>query len=85
MPNIKSASKRLRQSQTRRDRNRAIRSELRTRTKALLATEDAAEAAEHYRIVSSILDRAARKGIIARNAANRRKSRLARHVSSLGD
>lgn len=84
MPNIKSAKKRLRQSQVRRDRNRAVRSELRTRTRTLLATEDATEAAEQYRYVVSLLDRAARKGVIPSNAADRSKSRLARHVSRLG-
>lgn len=83
MPNIKSAKKRLRQSQARRDRNRAVRSELRTRTKNLLATEDAADAAEQYRVVTSLLDRAARKGVIPSNAAARSKSRLARYVSRL--
>jgi small subunit ribosomal protein S20 len=83
VPNIKSAKKRLRQSNVRRDRNRAVRSELRTRIKTLLATEDAKEAAEQYRDVSSLLDRAARKGVIASNAADRRKSRLARFVSGL--
>ncbi len=83
MPNIKSAKKRLRQSNVRRDRNRAVRSELRTRVKTLLATEDAKDAAEQYRTVSSLLDRAARKGVIPANAAARRKSRLARFVSGL--
>jgi small subunit ribosomal protein S20 len=84
VPNIKSAKKRLRQSHVRRDRNRAVRSELRTRTKVLLATEDANEAAEQYRVVVSLLDRAARKGVIPSNAADRSKSRLARYVSRLG-
>ncbi len=83
MPTIKSAKKRLRQSHVRRDRNRAVRSELRTRTKNLLATEDATEAAEQYRIVVSLLDRAARKGVVPSNAANRSKSRLALYVSRL--
>jgi small subunit ribosomal protein S20 len=83
VPNIKSAKKRLRQSHVRRDRNRAVRSELRTRIKTLLATEDAKDAAEQYRAVSSLLDRAARKGVIPSNAAARRKSRLARYVSGL--
>lgn len=84
MPTIKSAKKRLRQSHVRRDRNRAVRSELKTRTKNLLATEDPAEAAEQYRVVMSLLDRAARKGVIPSNAAARSKSRLARYVSRLG-
>ena len=62
MPNIKSAKKRLRQSQVRRDRNRAVRSELRTRTKALLATEDAAVASHLERVLprrqrSTLVDR----------------------------
>ncbi len=83
MPNIKSAEKRLRQSRVRRDRNRAVRSEIRTRTKALLSSQDAEAAAEQLRAVTSLLDRAARKGVIAPNAASRRKARLARHVSRL--
>ena len=85
LPNIKSASKRLRQNQKRRERNRTVRSEIRTRTKSLLQTESADEAAEAYRKVASVLDTAARKGIVSKQAAARRKSRLARYVSSLGD
>ena len=47
--------------------------------------DDATEAAEQYRVVVSLLDRAARKGVIPSNAADRSKSRLARYVSRLGD
>jgi small subunit ribosomal protein S20 len=83
VPNIKSASKRLRQSRQRRERNRAVRSEIRTRIKALLATQDPEEAEKIHAHVVSLLDRAARRGVIARNAAARRKSRLARYVASL--
>ena len=85
MPNIKSASKRLRQNQKRRDRNRTVRSEIRTRTKSLLQTESAGEAEEAYRKVASMLDTAARKGIVSKQAAARRKSRLSRYVRGLSD
>ena len=84
MPNIKSASKRLRQSRKRRDRQRTVRSEIRTRTKSLLATESAEEAEQAYRAITSLLDSAARKGIISKQAAARRKSRLGRYVTGLG-
>ena len=85
MPNIKSASKRLRQNHKRRDRNRTVRSEIRTRMKSLLQTESASEAEVAYRKVASILDTAARKGIVSKQAAARRKSRLARYVGGLTD
>ena len=85
MPNIKSASKRLRQNQKRRDRNRTVRSEIRTRTKSLLQTDSASDAEEAYRKVASMLDTAARKGIVSKQAAARRKSRLSRYVRGLSD
>jgi small subunit ribosomal protein S20 len=84
LPNIKSASKRLRQNRKRRERNRAVRSEIRTRTKSLLQTEAADEAEESYRAITSLLDTAARKGIVSKQAAARRKSRLGRYVRGLG-
>ena len=85
MPNIESARKRLRQSYKRRDRNQAVRSEIRTRTKSLLQTESPSDAEASYRKVASMLDTAARKGIVSKQAAARRKSRLARYVRGLGD
>jgi small subunit ribosomal protein S20 len=85
LPNIKSASKRLRQSQKRRQRNREIRSEIRTRTKKLLQTESPEEARQSFRVIASLLDKAARKGVVPRNTAARRKSRLERYVRRLGD
>ena len=83
MPNIKSASKRLRQSRKRRDSNRAVRSEIRTRIRSLLQTESVTEAEEAYRAITSLLDTAARKGIVSKQAAARRKSRLGRYVRGL--
>lgn len=83
MPNIKSAKKRLRQSHKRREHNKDAKSSIRTVTKKLLQTKSPDEAADLLRRASSMLDRAARRGIVAPNAAARRKSRLTRYVSSL--
>ncbi len=85
MPNIESARKRLRQSRKRRDRNRTVRSEIRTRSKSLLHMEGADEAEQAFRRITSLLDTAARKGIVSKQAAARRKSRLARYVRHLAD
>lgn len=74
MPNIKSAKKDMRKSRAAAVRNRAQRSALRTAIKKASAA-DATE--EQHREAVSLLDRAARKGLIHKNAAARRKSKLA--------
>lgn len=83
MPNIKSAKKRLKQSRRRREHNKDVKSSIRTVTKRLLQTESQDDAEEMLRQASSMLDRAARRGILPKNAVARRKSRLTRYVSSL--
>jgi small subunit ribosomal protein S20 len=83
VPNIKSAKKRLKQSRKRREHNKDVKSSIRTVTKKLLQTESQEEAEEMLRHASSILDRAARRGILPKNAVARRKSHLTRYVSSL--
>jgi small subunit ribosomal protein S20 len=83
VPNLKSAQKRYRQSLKRRAQNRSIRSEIRTRTRKLLATESAAEAEASVKQLYSLLDKAARRHIMHANAAARQKARLARHVGGL--
>lgn len=73
MPNIASAEKNMRKSRAATVRNRAQRSALRTalkKAKADEATLDTRKAA------IALLDRAARKGLIHKNAAARHKSRL---------
>ena len=75
MPNIQSAKKNMRKSRAAAIRNRAQRSALRTALKK--ARGEGATEAERRRAVQ-LLDRAARKGLIHRNAAARRKSRLAK-------
>ncbi|HEX9564074.1 MAG TPA: 30S ribosomal protein S20 [Gemmatimonadaceae bacterium] len=73
MPRIPSAAKNLRKSRAAAVRNRAQRSTLRTALKK--ASAEAATPAERKRAVQ-LLDRAARKGLVHRNAASRHKSRL---------
>ena len=85
MANIRSQIKRNRQNEKRRLRNKAVRSELKTRVKtAVSAAETGAEAsAEAVRMAVKRLDKAAQKGIIHKNQAARRKSRLMKRINSL--
>jgi small subunit ribosomal protein S20 len=77
--NIKSQIKRNKQNEVRRERNKAVRSELKSRTKsAVAAAESGADDAEaRLRLAFKRIDTAAAKGVIHKNAAARRKSRLA--------
>jgi small subunit ribosomal protein S20 len=80
VPNIASAKKNLRKSRAAEVRNRAQRSELRT----ALKKAKSAEASEEARVVAvRLLDRAARKGLIHRNAAARQKSAIARTAAKV--
>lgn len=83
MPNTKSAKKRLRQNESRRLRNRSLRSQIRSRTRRILELESAEGADEQVSELHGLLDRAARQGVLHPNAAARRKARVARHVRSL--
>ena len=85
MANIKSQIKRNRQSELARQRNKATRSALRTRIKNFMtATEsgDKDAATEAYREATRALDKAAGKGIIHRNTAANKKSRLAKRLNA---
>ena len=74
MPHHKSAVKRMRTSKRDRDRNVAIRSEIKTLLKKM--TEEPANT-DVMKMTISELDRAVRKGVLKKAIANRRKSRLA--------
>ncbi|MGC8627305.1 MAG: 30S ribosomal protein S20 [Acidimicrobiales bacterium] len=80
MANIKSQIKRNKTNEKRRQRNKAARSELKTRIKnALQAVEQGSEAAtEQLRTAVKRLDKAAARGIIHPNQAANRKSALMR-------
>ena len=83
MANLKSQIKRNRQNETRRVRNKAVRSELKTREKAVFAAADAGEPTDELvRLAQKRIDSAASKGVIHRNEAARRKSRLSSTVSA---
>lgn len=83
MANIKSQIKRNRQTVKRTERNKAVRSELKTRTKiaAVAVATGADDAAELVRAAQKRTDTAASKGIIHKNAAARRTSRLAKKLN----
>jgi small subunit ribosomal protein S20 len=75
MANTKSAAKRTRQTQRRTLQNRRVVSRVRTLSKH----PGAADAQTNdLRALISVIDKAAKRGIIHRNAANRRKARLIR-------
>ncbi len=81
MANIKSQIKRNRQNEASRLRNRAVRSELKTRIKqAEAATADDADAL--VRLAVKRIDQAAANGVLHRNTAARRKSRLMRRLAT---
>ena len=83
--NIKSQIKRNRQNEVRRLRNKAVRSEVKTRVKsAVVAAENQAENAEEaLRTAVKRIDKAATKGVIHKNQAARRKSRLMKRLAAL--
>lgn len=85
MANIKSQIKRNRQNEKRRLRNRMVRSEINTRTKAALESDpgDPADAAAKLSAAVKRIDKAAQKGVIHKNTAARRKSRLFRQISQI--
>jgi small subunit ribosomal protein S20 len=87
MPIIKSAKKRVRQDEKRRERNYGIRRKLKTAIKDFMdlikagKTEDAAKLMPE---AQKAIDMAAKKNIIHKNTANRRKSRLANMMPKKG-
>jgi small subunit ribosomal protein S20 len=81
--NIRSQIKRNRQAVKRQARNKAVRSELRTRTKKANAAiaEDVTAADEEIRLAVKRIDKAAAKGVIHKNQAANRKSRLMKRAA----
>ena len=86
MANIKSQKKRNRQNETARLRNRAMRSELKTRTRNVLeAAEsgDADAAQKALRDAQKRIDMATSKGLLHKTTASRQKSRLTKQVAKI--
>lgn len=84
MPNIKSVAKDVIRSRARRLRNNAIKSRIKTaikKTQSAIVAGDAVAVTSAMSLTVSIVDRAAKRGIIHKNAANRRKSRLMKRAA----
>jgi len=85
MPNTKSAIKRLKQSEVRRARNKAVKTRTRTEIKRVLTAVtagDVAAAESNYKLAAKKLDQAGSKGVIHKNTAARQKSRLQRLIKA---
>ena len=78
MANIKSQKKRNLTNAKAQQRNKAVRSELKSRVKTAKTTGDA----DDVRAAVKRIDTAAQKGVIHKNAAARKKSRLMKQVSA---
>jgi small subunit ribosomal protein S20 len=86
LANLKSAIKRNRQNKKRRLRNRVYRGQARTfvrDARAALLAEDLDEARESTLMAVKALDKAAEKGVLHKNNASRRKSRLMKQLAAL--
>jgi len=86
MPNTKSAERRARSSEIKHQRNKSIKTSLKTLEKSFLGAvtggkKDAAKAA--YQDVASGLDKAAKTGVIHKRTADRKKSRLALRLNTV--
>lgn len=84
MANIKSQIKRNKTNERARLRNKAVKAELRTRIKSAVtsASEGAPDTEANLRLAIKRLDKAATKGIIHRNQAANRKSRLMKRIAA---
>ena len=84
MANLRSAIRHIKKSRKRAERNQSVRSAIKTfvkKTRTAIAEGDE-QAMAVYSATSSLLDKAAKRGIIHKNAANRRKSRLAKRLNA---
>jgi small subunit ribosomal protein S20 len=81
-----SALRQYKQSEVRRQRNHAVKSELRTQMKKVLTAIDKKDATLSKTALSeayALLDRAVGKGVIHKNNASRHKARLAARVNAV--
>jgi small subunit ribosomal protein S20 len=86
MPNTKSAAKAMRQSIKRRSHNLEIKDKFKSavkEVKSLIATGKKSDAVKALEKAMSELDKAVKKNVIVKNAASRKKSRLAKAIAKL--
>lgn len=83
MPNIKSAKKRMKVTAVKTLRNKRIRSAMKTDIKKFdaAAQTNADNQTELFRKATAAVDKAASKGVIHKNKANRKKSQLAKRLN----
>ena len=82
MPNIKSAIKRVSVTEHKTLRNKMVRSSTKTTVKKFdAAIAEKTASAEMLSATASVVDKAAAKGVISKNAANRQKARMARELA----
>ncbi|HPA44397.1 MAG TPA: 30S ribosomal protein S20 [bacterium] len=81
MPNHKQAEKRLKQDKFRRLRNRNVKSRIHTLTKKVMGAENPEQTETLMRSAFSLIDSAAKRHVIHRRKAARKKSRLNRAVN----
>ena len=87
MANIKSAKKRVLTSRIRQERNKSIKSSIKTASKKVLAAVEASDkelAAKELLNATSVIDKATKKGVLHKNTASRKVSRLANAVNRIG-
>ena len=83
MANIKSQKKRILTDAKRAERNKAVRAEVKTRVKAAQAAAGTDGSTEALRLAVKRIDTAAQKGVMHKNAAARKKSRLMKQLQSV--
>jgi small subunit ribosomal protein S20 len=82
MANIKSQKKRILTNAKAQERNKAVRSELKTRVKSALKSAGSEDGTEALRMAIKRLDKAATKGVIHKNQAANRKSKLMKRFAA---
>ena len=85
MANHKSALKRIRQTKKRNEHTRYYAKTMRNAVRKLRAMTDKEEAEKLYPSVQKMLDKLAKTNIIHKNKASNLKSKLAKHIKSLGE
>ncbi|MBO0802652.1 MAG: 30S ribosomal protein S20 [Nocardiopsaceae bacterium] len=86
MANIKSQIKRIRQNEKAHQRNKAVKSALKTHVRKFREAADTGnveEATEALRVATRQLDKAVSKGVIHKNQAANRKSAIAKRLADL--
>ena len=83
MAHHKSAKKRIRTNERKKDVNKAFTSKVKTSVKKVLGSNNKEEAEKLYKEAVSLLDKGTVKGIVKKNTASRNRSQLTKHLNSL--